>query len=308
MPPETQRKVYFFRVFTDIDEDGTATPYDPDPALAHINALPFDEGGRYLATGDGELNCCWIDRAHRPQRIRLGKVRRTNLPSLEERGNLEPLDLDEETGLVEQVHMVFFDRSILGVLYNFYGPRASSLSRYLVTKHADTPQTLQIEPLLRQDVIQQLDRLERIRVLRLKILRPFIARLEQADQSLHATFRAAMEAGEAEEFELVLKPAPYQREWIGQRLLTGVRRIAAIVANDTEAREEMGKFEVRGFNGETGGLETVDVLHDQLVSEKTVVRYDERSRAIRSDSAYAAIEEAYAELREDLELAAAVFQ
>jgi len=49
----------------------------------------------------------------------------------------------------------------------------------------------------------------------------------------------------------------------------------------------------------------VDVLRDELVASKKVVRVDSRSRALDPAATYAAIEEAYLELKPQLEAAAA---
>jgi len=48
------------------------------------------------------------------------------------------------------------------------------------------------------------------------------------------------------------------------------------------------------------------LLNDKLIAKRHVVRLDERTRALDPDSAYAAIEDSYFELREHLEAAAGV--
>lgn len=301
-----QRNVYFYRAHEDIDGEGLYVPYDPGPALHHVETLGFDEGGRYLGGGD-EVTCCWIDNLQVPQRVRLGKIRRGNLPEVESGGVLEPLDIPDDSGIAEQAHFVFFPNSIVGMLFNFYGPRMASLREYLKATHPDTPATLSIDPLLRQDVLQQLDQLGRIRVFNLKVLRPFLARLEQADESIHEMFRAQAGVGEAEQFQVVLQPRPYKREWIGNRFLESARRIADLISNDPDAREEVTKFKVRGLNTETDSVETVDLLKDRLVAEKQVDVSEERTRALDDRSAYRAIQESYAELEDQLRRAATVF-
>lgn len=303
-----ERNVYFYRCHSDLNPDGTAEPYDPTPALEHIDAIPFQEGNRYVGAGDGEVTCGWIDSLRTPQRICLGKVRRRNLPALEEQGELRPLDIPEEAGIAEQTHMVFFPNNIVGMLFNFYGPRMASLRDYLKRLHPDTPNSLSIDPLLRQDVLDQLDRLRKIRVFDLRILRPFMARLQQADQSLHDAFSAAQEVGEAEQFQLILKPPPNSRDWIADRFLDIARRVARIVSGDPDANEEVTSFKVRGQNEETESMETVDVLRDRLVVKKNVEVAGDRTRRLDPDSAYGAVTEAYEELEGDLRQAAAVFQ
>lgn len=308
MPRETERKVYFYHAQVGFREDGSAISYDPNPALDHIETLSFDDGERYHGSGE-EVTSCWIDSTNGQGRIRLGKVRRADLPSVEEHGNLSTLDLSDDEGIVEQAHMVFFPDGIVGMLFNFYGPRMARLRAYLKRKHPETPDTLSIDPLLRQDVVQQLNRFGHIRVLRLKILEPFLARLEDANQSLHRAFETIADLSDAEQYELVLRPKPYERSWIDRGgLLDSVRDLAGLVEGDPDAREEVTGFKVKGFDTENESLDEIDVLRDHLVKAKTVVRLGDRSRSIEANSAYEAINEAYEELREDLEAAAAAIE
>lgn len=306
MPQEVTRKVYFYRAYADIQDDGSLTSYDPEPALTHLDGLEFDEDGRYMPSGAAEYVCCWIDEGRHPQHIRLGKIRRADLPSLEEGGELRPLEIPEDAGVVEQTHHVFFGHDIVGMLFNFYGPRMASLRRYLKRKHPATPDTLQIEPLLRQDVLEQLENFAQLRVLDLKVLRPFIARVEMADESLHEAFEAAADAGAADQVNLVLQPEPYKREWLGRQLLGAVRHLAELVASDPDIREEVTKFKIKGLNAQTETVDEVDLLHDHLVREKRVLRVGDRSRSIHPESAYTAIHEAYEELGDQLHRAATV--
>lgn len=306
MPQEVTRKVYFYRTHTDVEEDGSLTSYNPGPALAHIDRLGFSEDGRYMRRGGTDFVCCWIDKSRSPQRIRLGKIRRADLPSVEEGGKLSPLQIPDDAGVVEQTHHVFFRSDIVGMLYNFYGPRMASLRTYLRKKHPDTPDSLQIDPLLRQDVLEQLSNFAEVRVLDLKVIKPFIARIKEADKSLADAFSAAAEAGSADQVNLVLQPEPYKREWLGKRLLNSALRLAELVAGDPDAREEVTRFRLKGLNAETQTLDEVDVLHDHLVREKEVVRLGDRTRSIHPDSAYAAIHEAHEELEDQLHRAAMV--
>lgn len=309
MPRDTERKVYFHHAQVGFNEDGSAISYDPEPALRYIDEeLSFENGDRYHGSGQ-EVTSCWVDGIDGQIRIRLGKVRRADLPSIEERGQMSPLELSEDEGIVEQVHMVFFPNGIVGMLFNFYGPRMARLRTYLKRKHPGTPHSLEIDPLLRQDVVKQLERFGRIRILRLKVLKPFLARLEDADHSLYETFRTIAELSEAEQYELVLRPRPYERSWIDRGdLLDRVKSLAGMVSGDPNVREEVTGFKVKGFDTESESIDQLDILSDKLVRKKTVVRLGDRSRSIERDSAYAAINEAYEELQEELEAAAAAIE
>ena len=110
-PQKISRKIYFYRALTDLDEDGSPTPFDPTAALRHIDQLEFSAEGRYLDTGDTTL-CCWVHRTGPPQQFRLGHIRRTGLPLVEERGRLADLQIPDDSGLVEVIHIVVFEDNI----------------------------------------------------------------------------------------------------------------------------------------------------------------------------------------------------
>jgi hypothetical protein len=69
-------------------------------------------------------------------------------------------------------------------------------------------------------------------------------------------------------------------------------------------RENTKTFKVNGLDEQTARIEEVDVLRDQLVASKRIVRLDVRSRAVEDGAAYTAISQAYADLKSELEQAA----
>ena len=86
-PRKISRKIHFYRALTGLDEDGSATPFDPATALRYIDQLDFSPEGRYLDIGE-TTRCCWVRRTDPPQRFRFGHIRRTGLPLLEKRGDV----------------------------------------------------------------------------------------------------------------------------------------------------------------------------------------------------------------------------
>jgi hypothetical protein len=89
---------------------------------------------------------------------------------------------------------------------------------------------------------------------------------------------------------------------MGQGLL-GLAR--SLVRRD-DLDEGVIDFEVKGLNGETGRIDLVDILNDKLVGRKQILRQEGRGRALMDESAYAAVEEAYGELHDELIRAASV--
>ena len=301
-----ERRISFYRVFAGLDDAGRPLPFDPGPALARVHRLPFTARGRYWQDGDGNATCCWVDCAEPTeplQRLRFGHIRRSGLPQVERRGTLTPLHIPAASGLVEQVHVVFFPGGIIGSEFNFYGPRLPRLAQYLAAKAPhDGCAALAFEPLLRQDVAAQLDQLTDIRLVRLRIRASYAAQVAQADRDLGSAFEAAGRAGEAEELELVLRALPRSRHPLAERLLGAVKRLAGF----GDLRSEVSRFDVKGLHQQTGRVEELDILSDQLIAKGQIIRQDARTRALDPESAYGAIQRAYAELRDQLELAAGV--
>ena len=304
MPPRqntVERKIYFYRANVGMDGGGRPLAFNPTPALTRINRLRFNDAGRYLAEGDAAL-CCWVDHPNPRQRFRLGQIRRSGLPQVEQGGALTDLPIPAESGLVEAIHVVAFANNIVGSDFNFYGPRMSRLGLYLHEKAARWCPDVTFDPLLRQDVAAELDRLREIRMFHLKIRAAYAATVAQADRDLGAAFQAAARAGNAEELEIVLRPRKYSRN----ALADGMLRVARWLARRGDLRTEASKFEVRGVRADTGDIELVDVLRDQLIAREEILRQSRRGRALDSVSTYEAIERAFHELEDELTVAAGV--
>ena len=298
--PSVERKIHFYRADAGTDEDGTSLRFDPRPPLDHVDGLPFTPEGRYLVAADGSVLCCWVDRGTSPQHVRIGNIRRTELPEVEELGNLAPLNIPATSGLAEHIHAVFFEDGIVGVDFNFYGPRLTRFGSYLSQKAADQGGRVAFEPLLRLDVVEQLDRLRDIRMFQLKIRPAYGSVVRQADQSLGQAFEAAAEGTEASHVEIVLTPEPRSRRSLGERLL-GVTRF---LGRRDDLRDNAARFHVKGLDPEPQRVEEIDVLRDQLITSRRILRLNERTRVLDPASAYAAIEEAHRDLEHDLQQAA----
>lgn len=300
-PPTLQRNVQFFRADAGLTKSGRPVALDIEPVLERLDGLACREGERYVVQDDGNVVSSWVDSTTDRPRFRLATVRRTGLPLVEAAGTLSALPLQGDQGLYEAIHVVFFPRNVVGVEFNFYGPRPSRVPWYLGRATRGQCAPFSLEPLLRQDVLDQLNRLEQVRVLDLAIRPSYADTVAEADRNLGAAFRAAERAGGSQLVRLTLRPEPHARTWLAPGVLQAARRLAG----RSDLRENAHTFTVKGLNGQTESIELVDVLRDHLIARKQIVRLDSRSRAVDDAAAYQAIEEAYGELRRDLEAAAA---
>ena len=305
-----ERKIYFFRADVGADENGAPLPYDPIPALQIINSLHFtdNDAGRYQFDSDGNAVCIVDYSRASTQEIRFCRVRRTDLPQLEQGGHITDLNLSPDTGLLEPIHVVFFpnnasDRNIVGAEYNHFGPRISRLGDYLYDKSEHSVPYAIFRPLLRGDAAEQLERLREIRLLDMSIHPSYIESIRQADRSLGDAFEAnAKVLDSPESVQVVIKPQRQSRNSALRRLIGPIRHLL----HPSDVRHGFNRLQVRGMCDDTGRVETIDLLKDQLISTKQIVRLNLRSRALDPHSAFQAIRDSYRELEDSLIEATAV--
>jgi hypothetical protein len=305
-PPTLERKIQFYRADIGSDDGGRPLPFDPVPAIAAIDQLPFVDGpgGRYLLDDDGNAVCAWPG-GNRPRpMLRFCQIRRTGLPQLEQAGAVSDLNIAANAGLLEPVHVVFFPDNIVGADFNFYGPRLSRLGYYLRIKSNNSVPLASFHPLLRHDVAEQLDHLTEIRLFDLRVKASYIETIRRADTSLGAAFAANEQVlnGDVDELELVLRPMKGARHRARERLLAPLKALV----RSPELRENAERFRVAGQLDSTGKVELIDLLRDQLIARKQVLRLGARSRAIEASSAFEAIGAAHDELGDDLRRAASL--
>ena len=305
-PPTLERKIHFYRADIGVDGGGRPLAFNPAPALTAINALPFADGygGRYLVDDDGNAVCAFPGATNVLPSMRFCQIRRTGLPQLEQAGTVSDLNIAEDAGLLEPVHVMFFADNIVGADFNFYGPRLSRLGYYLRVKSGNVIPLASFYPLLRHDVAEQLDHFTELRLFDLKVKAAYVETIRQADASLGDAFAANARVldGDCDEIQLVLKPLKDTRCGALQRL----RRFVNPLVRGAHFRENAERFQIKGKNAETNKVDTIDLLHDQLIARKQVLRLGERSRAVDAESAFRAIQEAHDELGAELRQAAGV--
>lgn len=240
-----------------------------------------------------------MDDTNSPQKIRLATIRTSDFPSVEALGVLNELRLGEDEGLADEIHVVFFDDNIVGAIYNFYGPRISALARYFSAKAPHVYRNIRFEPLLDPETDDRLNRLEDIRLLDLRIEPSMAELLASQSKPLGDAFTATRELFDAEgQVEIVARRKPYGKGGLGPTLLDAVQRIY----RNTPIRETAERFRIEGIN-DAGERELIDLLSDELVVSKRILKQNPRRRAIDPDSAFQAIGSAYEEVRHKLEYA-----
>ena len=120
----------------------------------------------------------------------------------------------------------------------------------------------------------------------LKVKGSHVETIRNADASLGEAFAADARVLDGDvELEVVLKPSKKSR----QGALSRLRGAPKALARDRDLRENAQRFQVKGKHDGTGRVEIIDLLHDQLISRKQVLRIgskkpcDQGKFGIRSD-------------------------
>ena len=83
-------------------------------------------------------------------------------------------------------------------------------------------------------------------------------------------------------------------------MLGRLKAAAISLLHRPDLRTEASHFVIKGLMQDSGRVEPLDPLRDQLISHKRIIRVNERSRALDKDAAYAAITQALDELSGEL--------
>jgi hypothetical protein len=292
-----RRRVQFFIAHTEPDEHGVRAPYDPMTALAHIDSLPWQD--RYDGADERILRL-WPRAGARSGM--LGSIRRTALPPVDRGAEIGDLGLGPEEGIIEETFFTVFDRRYLGVVRNQYGPGVSRLADYLDNMCPELHPSVDFLPLARADTVEQLRRIDALRVITLKVHRDAISELRNDEPTLYELLDPSRQMTEdVELIELNLSVGRRENVSLGSRLVRLVQRLSR--------RDDLTDLATRfaiTFDDLDGDRQSINVLDNRLMSEQQVATTSERAGRLLDSSAYDAIQIAYESLRDDLETAAAL--
>jgi hypothetical protein len=249
-------------------------------------------GDRYVVFGE-RVALCAPD-SYVPARLRILNVRRSDLPQIEEDGELQPLELRRNAGLAEQIHLSFFDQNVVGSEFNFYGPRPTRFADFVRAKSLG--EQIFVERLLRQDVVAQLDDFSEIKMARLKVSRGMTGVVTRIDRDLGEALTRAAEFTDAADVEIIVRRRPRSRDSLALR----IRRAFGQLARDPEGEGGVKALQVEGRASNEEDFELVDLLEQQIVATREIRRAGERSRVLDDGAAYEAIEGAYGQLADEI--------
>jgi hypothetical protein len=274
------RKVFFFRLGNSI-----ALP-DLQRAIEHIANLPFNDQGRYLPTSSDDIVLAlWVEQPQFPIRLQFGRIKRSDLPLVEDQGSVSPLQIAQSAGVLDWSHIVVFEDGIVAAEFNRDAPRITRLGEYLYFKARgilDT--TAKFLPLFERAVMDELARFSEVTILEVEAPTSEADSVAEADGNLGAALRACRNAGQVKTARLMLKAPEKGR-------LQDLRALAARLFLNPRSREVLTQLKVTGKTDK--GRRPLDLLEDYLVASEAFVRLDNRTRALAPAHAFAVIESAY---------------
>jgi len=291
------RKIRFYHLrITQPTLMNPSSQLDMLSVLKFIKGLDFQTGtgptnNYWRDPQGGKLYGCWIDQtADECCHIRFGKLRRDDMPQVEQAGAISPLDLPQNANLAEIMHLVLFPSGIIGAEHNYYGPRMQHFIRYLMNKTMECPQ-ITADLLLKHDAAEQLEKLEGITFLRLRIHTPYIQVIQSVNTSLANAFLATKTAGDPDIIEIVMQNKGKNP------LLNGMKLAMQSLFRRDDFAEEIDKAEVIGLGEDD---EEVDILSDKFVISQDFKRKSPTSKEIDQNEMYTAIESGYDQLKDEL--------
>jgi hypothetical protein len=228
---------------------------------------------------------------------RFGIVRYTDLPFIARRGTVRDLDLQGDEGIMEPIHMRFFPGGYVVADFNFFGPRLSRFTEYMLARvgGADIGEPRRV---IRGDTLQQLEALERLSLLTIAAVPSELDALRVRRESLHQAFEGARGAAGNEHVvvELTLKA-----EARGSFLGRDAKTLAKSLLGKPTLRDRVQKLIARGPVELTGKYETLNLLEDRYVFTREFKPSAPRGRGMDTEFAYQVLGEVYEEIKDDLD-------
>jgi hypothetical protein len=285
--PEAERKIYFYRAFPQHDipdfELDRAAICD---AIAGLKGTPEF----YLDEGADKITCGEVVSDKLPPRIKLYAIRRENLPSRDSGdGVIEELQLQETEGLAEAIHIRLYPNSVIAAEFFYYGPRISRFQTFL-NQRCD--QQVVVKELIRGDAIERALKLRDVRALRVKIHPSDVSKQKASDLGFDGLMSTAKAFDAGVYADVTLRAGGADEGFTG-KAKSLFRKLKG--ENPGQLFENL---EVEGRGRESGKVEALNLLSDQLVRVAHIPRESARTRALDSPAAFAAIHTAYKEVKD----------
>ena len=288
------RKIYFFKI-AHPEQILTQLPGD----VARIANLPWTEQGRYLSDSEGDRFGLWVNSVDYPIKLRFGKTRMSELPTKELGGRLSSIELEENAGLADLVHVIIYRDGWVAAEFNGDGPRVKRLGEYLFAKRQSLTERPEFLPLYRRDILKIVENVTAVRLLELSGKPDAGELIAQADVTLGGAYKQLKLSGANKLIHLMLTA----EDQPDSRLRAICRALAVLVHSKPGfVKDEITKLKIEGFDS-NGTKQLVNLLDEFLISTKYIAREEGKAKALSTDDAFRKIDEAFNENVADFETA-----
>lgn len=224
--------------------------------------------------------------------VRVGRIRRTDLPSGYDHDAGEFGDLDIPVDLAEITDLLFLRNGIIAELVNRDGPSISTVLRYIEAVWAVPIDAMAA---IRPDALARLRSKDEIMLAEIAVPVRSVDALAEGADGLREAARNAARLPSVGHIKLVLRPEAGG----GEEFLAGWLPIMERLA----ASSDGGTFDSLKVSGRADGAsETIDLLQ-QRIQRRVSVDFDPKARQITHGAARKALVDAYEEERGELETA-----
>lgn len=289
-----ERKIYFYRVVPQEPKKHPNWSLDRKAVAKAIDDLQGTDDF-YFEESDGRITCAEVHDDGAPQQLKFYAIRRSDLPSLDSgTGDIGDLDLAEDEGLAEAVHLRLFPNGIIGFEAFFYGPRISRIETFLNERCATAlGAPVRVRQLFRGDVLARALKFEDIRVFHARIHPSKETRAAASGAGLKGVMDTASNFGADVWVDVRLRAEPKDHKFTER-----VKDVFRLWTDeDIDPSEFLMSADIEGKNPETNKVEPLNMLSDALVRVAEIPRESARSRALDSDAAFDAIKAAYKQVR-----------
>lgn len=306
-PKHIERKIHFFKFDIKELQGGSndfhehSNPFEIFEGISKLGFAGNHRKSRFLYYPNNDVS--FLNDVKINQNEIRGKFaisRRSALPELEKDGELEPLNIPANSGLAEITHFIYFhDKKVLGVEFNFHGPRASSLVSYLLSKSKNFKnpfEYIDLNPILNKDLDILLNEIGEINFFQMEVARNELSIIQELDEDLFSAFDSAAKVSDAESVEIIMRKKRYARE--GFKWPFTKSKLKSLLSTD-DNRQKINRLKVNAESKSEEKSRLFDLLEDKMIKSKQVVTLDNKSRSVDSNSMFEKIEEAYKELKDN---------
>lgn len=272
------RKIYFYSV-----EDLEGNIFDSNELQDIFENLrngiksspyePLDDNGNTVCR-------CWTPpKITLPFRARWGKIRRKDLPTVEEDGKVTHLNLNPKAGLSDMTHAIFFNDSIAAIEFNYHGPRVKLIENYILAKAG---KALQIKPLFDAEVLAKVDDIEALSKIDISVRSAELEKINLNRLGPLAALKSLSSSSNSSIIRLCVSVGSSNTE-INQGFLQSIKKFFF----GEEANYMFKSAKVSGYTSDGEKIDKLDLLNEFIVSTQDVLTVKESRRSVDTNDIFA---------------------